>query len=101
MCSYGIRSSTETMPLYEIKVTGNLTTCESVKPVCRFAALWAGPPGKTSKVATEASNASASVANKWTGFPILTPLYNEGGRSMMVAPPSFTHPPQYTSIHQK
>jgi hypothetical protein len=37
---------------------------ESVKPVGRVAAPWAAPMGKTSKVPTEASNASIIVANR-------------------------------------
>jgi hypothetical protein len=48
-----------------------LTTWVSVKPGGRFAAPLAGPRGKTTKVATQASTASIIVANRWTDFPIL------------------------------
>jgi hypothetical protein len=50
-----------------------LTTRESVKPGGRFAAPRADPTGKTNRVATEASNASAAAidSNSRTAFLIL------------------------------
>jgi hypothetical protein len=52
------------------------------------------------KAPTEASDASAIVANKWTDFPISsTPFLDEGGRRTEVALPYDTQlPPLYLSI---